>query len=161
VQRETLRTELNLQLLYQRLLPTVYRAAYTFMKNSFDSEDAAQEAFIRLAVCSRSFEDERAVKGWLIVTVSNICRDMLRRKHREDLNVDDYPELPAPESGGEDLLALLLDLPEKFKTSIYLYYYEGYAVGEIARAMGQSEGTVKSWLHRGRKLLKRLLEEER
>ena len=75
--------------------------------------------------------------------------------------MDDYPELPAPESGGEDLLALLLDLPEKFKTSIYLYYYEGYAVGEIARAMGQSEGTVKSWLHRGRKLLKRLLEEER
>jgi RNA polymerase sigma-70 factor (ECF subfamily) len=155
-----LRTELNLQLLYQRLLPTVYRVAYTYMKNRYDSEDAAQEAFIRLARRSGSFRDEREVKAWLVVTVSNICKDMLRRKHRQDLNVDDYPELPAPQQEGNELLSALLDLPEKFKTAIYLYYYEGYAVKEIARAMGQSEGTVKSWLYRARKMLKRRLEED-
>lgn len=160
MQIEMLRTELNLQLLYQKLLPSVYRVAYTYMKNRYDSEDAAQEAFIRLARCGRSFTDERQVKAWLIVTVSNICKDMLRRRHRQDLNVDDYPELPAPEREHDELLAALLELPDKFKTAIYLYYYEGYTVKEIARAMKQTEGTVKSWLFRARKLLKRRLEED-
>ena len=43
---------------------------------------------------------------------------------------------------------------------MHLFYYEGYSVGEIAKAMGQPEGTVKSWLHRARKLLRQDLEEE-
>ena len=160
MQKEMLRTELNLQRLYQQLLPTVYRAAYTYMKNRCDSEDAAQEAFLRLAGCRRSFEDERQIKAWLVVTVGNICKDMLRRKYRQDLNLADHPELAAPARDVRVVLDALLELPEKYKTAIYLYYYEGYSVREIARASGKPEGTVKAWLHRGRRLLKQYLEEE-
>lgn len=159
MQKETLRTELNLQRVYQELLPTIYRVAYTYMKNSYDSEDAAQEAFIRLARCAHSFQDDRDLKAWMVVTVSNICKDMLRRRHRQELNLDDYPELPAPQDEKHALLRALLALPDKFKSAIYLYYFEGYSVKEIARTMGQTEGTVKSWLHRARKLLKQDLEE--
>lgn len=160
MQKEMLRTELNLQRLYQELLPTVYRAAYTYLKNRCDSEDAAQEAFLRLAGSRRSFEDERQIKAWLVVTVGNICKDMLRRKYRQDLNLADHPEFAAPERDSRAVLDALLDLPEKYKTAIYLYYYEGYSVREIARASGNPEGTVKAWLHRGRRLLKQYLEEE-
>lgn len=160
MQKEMLRTELNLQRLYQELLPTVYRAAYTYLKNRCDSEDAAQEAFLRLAGSRRSFEDERQIKAWLVVTVGNICKDMLRRKYRQDLNLADHPELAAQERDSRAVLDALLDLPEKYKTAIYLYYYEGYSVREIARASGNPEGTVKAWLHRGRRLLKQYLEEE-
>lgn len=160
MQKEMLRTELNLQRLYQELLPTVYRAAYTFLKNRCDSEDAAQEAFLRLAGCGRSFEDKRQIRAWLVVTVGNICKDMLRRKYRQDLNLADHPELAAPERDARAVLDALLELPEKYKTAIYLYYYEGYSVREIARASGNPEGTVKAWLHRGRRLLKQYLEEE-
>ena len=156
---ETLRTEINLQRLYQQLLPTIYRAAYMYMKNPCDSEDAAQEAFLRLVQSKRVFSEEGQVKAWLIVTVGNICKDMLRRRSRRDVNLDDHPELPAPSRERGDLLAALLALPEKFKTSMFVYYYEGFSVREIARAMGQPEGTVKSWLHRGRELLRRELEE--
>ena len=157
---ETLRTEVNLQRLYLELLPTVYRAAYTYMRNPSDSEDAAQEAFLRLVQNKRSFSDERQAKAWLVVTVGNICKDMLRRRSRRDVNLDDHPELPAPSQGSGELLAALLTLPEKFKTAMFLYYYEGYSVREIARAMGQPEGTVKSWLHRARGLLRQALEED-
>ena len=160
MEKQTLRTELNLQRLYQELLPTVYRAAYTYMRNPSDSEDAAQEAFLRLARTRLSFPDLRQAKAWLIVTVGNICKDMLRRRHRQDLNLEDFPELPAPKAEGAELLAALLQLPEKYKTAVFLYYYEGYSVGEIARAMGQPEGTVKSWLHRARSALRQYLEEE-
>lgn len=148
------RAELNLQTLYQEYLPAVYRVAFTYMHNSYDSEDAAQEAFIRLARFSGSFEDRRQIKAWLIVTVSNVCRDMLRRKHRQDANIEDYQELAAPASGSGELLEAIRALPGKYKTVIYLYYYEGYAVKEIAAAMRQPEGTVKSWLHRARQQLK-------
>ena len=160
MEKQTLRTELNLQRLYRELLPTVYRAAYTYMKNPSDSEDAAQDAFLRLARTRLSFPDLRQAKAWLIVTVGNICKDMLRRRHRQDLNLDDYREFPAPQGEGRKLLAALLQLPEKYKTAVFLYYYEGYSVREIARAMGQPEGTVKSWLHRARKLLRQNLEED-
>ena len=160
MERETLRAEINVQRLYQQLLPTVYRAAYTYLKNPSDSEDAAQEAFLRLVQSRRSFSDERQVKAWLIVTVGNIAKDMLRRRSRGDVNLDDHPELPAPSRERGDLLAALLALPEKYKTSMFLYYYEGYSVREIARAMGQPEGTVKSWLHRAREILRKDLEED-
>ena len=160
MQSEMLRTELNLQRLYEQLLPSVYRAAYTFLKNRSDSEDAAQEAFLRLAASARSFESERHVKAWLIVTVSNICRDMLRRRHRQDMSLEDITERAAPDSQRKVLLEALLELPEKYKTAIFLYYYEGYSVKEIAGAMGRREGTVKSLLHRARRLLKQLLEED-
>ena len=139
MERETLRLEVNLQRLYQQLLPTVYRAAYTYLKNPSDSEDAAQEAFLRLVQSRRTFSDERQVKAWLIVTVGNIAKDMLRRRSRGEVN---------------------LDVPEKWKTALYLYYFEGYSVREIARAMGQPEGTVKSWLHRARGMLREALEED-
>ena len=160
MQREILSTELNLQRLYQELLPSVYRAAYTYMKNPSDSEDAAQEAFLRLAQTKRSFQDERHVKAWLIVTVSNVCKDMLRRRHRQDLNLDEVRELPAPSREQGELLEAVLELPVKFKAVIFLYYYEGFSVREIAAAMAQPEGTVKSWLHRARCLLKQYLEED-
>ncbi len=160
MQSEMLRTELNLQRLYEQLLPSVYRAAYAYMKNRSDSEDAVQEAFLRLAPCRRSFERPRKVKAWLIVTVSNVCKDMLRKRHRHDLSLEEVSELSAPRTERAELLEALLELPEKYKTAIFLYYYEGYSVKEIAGAMGQREGTVKSLLHRARRLLKQLLEEE-
>ena len=160
MERETLRMEVNLQRLYQQLLPTVYRAAYTYLKNPRDSEDAAQEAFLRLVQSRRTFSDERQVKAWLIVTVGNIAKDMLRRRSRGEVNLDDHPELPAPSRDSGELLAALLTLPEKWKTAMYLYYFEGYSVREIARAMGQPEGTVKSWLHRARGMLREALEED-
>ena len=160
MESEMLHASLNLQRLYEELLPTVYRAAYSYLQNPADSEDAAQEAFLRLARFRGSFTDERQVKAWLLVTVSNVAKDMLRQRSRRDLNVEDYADLAAPERKQDDLLSALLSLPEKYKTALYLYYYEGYSVKEIARAARQPEGTVKSWLHRARCLLKQHLEEE-
>lgn len=153
------RAELNLQTVYRDYLPMVYRVAFTYMRNSFDSEDAAQETFLRLARFRGSFEDERRLRAWLVVTASNICRDMLRRKHRQDANIEDYRDLAAPQESGGEVLEALRQLPDKFRTVTYLYYMEGYSVGEIAAALHQPEGTVKSWLHRARRQLKMSLGE--
>ena len=98
------RTGRSLREIYQEYLPMVYRIAFTYMKNSYDSEDAAQETFMRLLRCRKSFRDTEHVKAWLIVTVTNVCRDMLRRKRRTELNIEDFHTLAAEPAETDDTL---------------------------------------------------------
>lgn len=58
-----------------------------------------------------------------------------------------------------ELLKELHKLPEKYSLTLYLYYYEGYSVKEIADIIKKSENTVKTLLSRGRNHLKKHLEE--
>ncbi|MBR0376418.1 MAG: RNA polymerase subunit sigma, partial [Firmicutes bacterium] len=52
------------------------------------------------------------------------------------------------------------DLPRKYRVVIHLFYYEEYSVAQIAQLLHSREGTVKSQLSRGRKLLKEKMQEE-
>ena len=106
-----------------------------------------------------SFKDEAHEKAWLIVTASNICKNNLKhwfRSKRSDY--DDYlNHLRHIDSYDFEVLEEVLSLPTKYKTVIYLYYYEGYSSVEISRTLGVKESTIRSWLYRGRKLLKKSL----
>ena len=154
------RTGRSFREIYETYLTTVYRVAYSYMKNQYDSEDAVQETFLRLMRQTKPMKDETHLKGWLIVTVSNVCRDMLRRRAREPVALELYTE-PAKESPQiDELMEAILRLPEKYKTAVYLYYYEGYSVKEIAELLDSVPNTVKSWLKRAREQLRELLEED-
>lgn len=143
---------------YETYLPMVYRIAFTYLKNSYDSEDAAHETFLRLMKCDKPFRDAEHIKAWLIVTATNVCRDMLRRKHREDVSLEDRDfALDNVSAERQELLQAVMALPESYKTVVYMYYYEGYSVTEIARALNKPAGTVKTWLSRSRKQLKEFL----
>ena len=132
----------------------LYRIAFTYMKNPYDSEDALQECFVRFIRGKVSFMDPQHEKGWLIVTITNVCRDMLKSRHRQHENLDDHTELAAPPPEADGLMEAILKLPDKYKAAIYLHYYEGYSVKEIAAMLRQPSNTVKTWLSRARKLLK-------
>ena len=67
-------------------------------------------------------------------------------------------EFEAPEDSR--LFAAVMNLPDKYRTVIHLFYYEDYSVREIAQILRCREGTVKSQLSRGRTLLKTMLKEE-
>ena len=71
---------------------------------------------------------------------------------------DDY-DVPAPEEPESALLPLIIGLPKNYRISIYLHYYEGYQVKEIAAILGKAENTVSAYLARGRKKLKAVLED--
>ena len=143
--------------LYEEYSQTLYRIAFTYMKNRYDAEDALQETFLRLIRGRVAFVDAQHEKAWLIRTVSNVCRDMLKAKSRHHLDLDAQTQLAAPEPEANALLAAILALPGKYKTAVYLYYYEGYAVSEIADMLRQPPNTVKTWLFRARKTLKESL----
>lgn len=59
-----------------------------------------------------------------------------------------------------DVYGAVLQLPQKYRTAIHLYYYEGYSVREIAQMTGSTEPAVKSQLFRARELLREQLKGE-
>lgn len=153
------RTGRTLRETYEEYLPMVYRIAFTYLKNKSDSEDAAQETFLRLLRQEKPYRDAEHLKAWLIVTVTNVSRDMLRRKSRQDLGLDTVREVEAEAGTGNELLDMVLTLPDNDKTVVYLYYYEGYAVKEIAVMLRLTAEAVKTRLRRARERLKSCLEE--
>lgn len=143
--------------MYQEHCQTVYRVAFTYMKNSYDAEDAVQETFARLIRSGERFRSREKEKAWLIVTVSNVCKDMLRRHYRSDRALEDYQHLAAAPHEIDETMEAILRLPEKYKTVVYLFYYEGYTAREIARMLGEKPNTVSSRISRARSLLKTML----
>ena len=143
--------------LYKDHSQAVYRVAYSFMKNKYDAEDALQETFLRLIRTNPELLDQKHELGWLILTVSNVCRDKLRSCSRQFESIDDHPELSTPGPEINPVLAAILKLPDKYKAAVYLHYYEGYSAKEISGILRQSPGTVKTWLFRARKALKESL----
>ncbi len=150
----------SLRTLYREYMPSVYRMAFSYLQNHPDSEDVVQECFLRLAQSGKHFEDVRQVQAWLIITAANLSKDLLRRAHRKDLPLEAVEHVPAPQQEHKDLRKAVLDLPDKYRTVIYLYYYEGYSVQELSKLLHRPQSTVKTWLRRGRELLRDTLGEK-
>ena len=81
-------------------------------------------------------------------------------RKRVDLDEQKVQQISAPFYMDETLQCVMA-LPDKYKTAIYMFYYEGYSGREIARYMGKTETSVWGYLHTGRRLLKSILAEER
>lgn len=157
-----LRTNKEIEDLYERHVNTVYRVCFMYLKGNIpDIEDAIQTTFLKTLKKTRCFESVEHEKAWLIVTASNVCKDMLTSswKVRIKLNNDliDRQETPLVI---DHTLESVMALPNKFKTSIYMFYYEGYSCQQIASLLGKKETSVWSYLHKGRKMLAKMLEEE-
>ena len=144
----------ELQHYYEAYAEMIYRLGFTYMKNASDAEDVVQEPFLRLARQTAHFANEEHVKAWLIVTASNYCKSMLRHwwNRREEMRELEKKSEDSPEQ--DAILDAVLALPDKYKTAIFLYYYEGYSSEEIARILHKPAGTIRSYLFKGRLLLK-------
>jgi RNA polymerase sigma-70 factor (ECF subfamily) len=129
--------------------------------NKSDAEDAVQEAFVRYLRKPREFMSTEHEKAWFIHVARNVCRDRQRFRFRQRAVPLHEAEQYAAVAEDSGMLRELLSLPLKCKTPLYLYYYEGYSVKEIARMLGSNESTVKSWLSRGRRKLRLELQERR
>ncbi len=158
MKREPPLSDREIEAAYSRNIDAVYRVCFSFMKNRADAEDLAQEAFLKLIDRRMRFDTPEHEKAWLIVTAANLCKNALRHWWRKNEDLDSLSHVPQSydEETGEVLRAVLA-LPKDYKVLVYLYYYEGYSTPEIARFTGAPQATVRSRLHRARKLLKNIL----
>lgn len=137
----------------------IYRIAYQHMGNHHDAEDILQEVSIALVTKDAPLQDREYLKRWLIRVTINKCHDLYRQKRaRETEDLDDYINTPSEQQ--DAVMEEILQLPEKYKTVIYLYYYESFTLKEIADTLKKSINTVSSELQRARKKLKKILTEE-
>jgi len=149
-----LRTDREIADIYQRHGKTVYRVCFSSMKNPADTEDAVQDTFFQLIKAGPIFESEEHEKAWLIRTAGNICKNVLRNWWRKRDSLEDYENLHAGDFAMDDVLGAVMGLPDKYKTVVYLYYYEGYDSVEIAKALGKPQSTIRNYLHEARGLLR-------
>ena len=148
--------------MFRRHAKTVYRLCFSFLGDAADAEDATQCVFMKLIDRPRTFNDAEREKAWLIVCAQNHCRDVLKsaaRRCAAELP-DDVPD-DRTAVGGDETLEAVLALPPKYKTCVYLYYYEGYRTADIALITGTPASTVRSHLSEARALLKTMLGGER
>ena len=143
--------------IYQRHVDTVYRVCYSYLRNSADCEDAVQSVFVKLLAKTLVFASSEHEKAWLIRVAANHCKDLLKSSWGKRIGLDAIEEPAAPLEAGNEILELVLALPENLRVSIYLYYYEGYNAAEIARITGHTHSTVRNYLCDARKLLKEKL----
>ena len=147
----------EIQEMYERNIDMLYRIAYTYFKgNKSNIEDAIQDLFIKIIDKNIVFENIEHEKRWLIVALQNHCKNMLKRSWNKDIELENDVE---DDEEDNSLLELVLNLPEKYKLPIYLYYYEGYSCLEISKILNKKENTIYSDLNRGRNLLKMEMEE--
>ena len=154
------RTGRSLQDIYTAQVDRVYRLARLYMKNHHDSEDVVQDVFVRLireVQKGKQFESPEHEKAWLIVTTANVCKNKLREKSRTELPLEDYDQLPAMDREHFYIYDALLRLPENYKSAVYLFYYEGYRTDEIAELLHERPATIRTWLSRARKQLRKEL----
>ena len=147
---------------FQKYGDRAFSAAFSVCRNRVDADDAVQDAFIKYYSMDLDYENEEHIRAWLIRVAVNRAKDIAgsfwrRNKVAWEEYMDELP-FETPEDRG--LFEAAMRLPEKYRVAIHLFYYEEYSVNEIAKFLRLREGTVKSQLSRGRKLLKNMLKEE-
>jgi RNA polymerase sigma-70 factor, ECF subfamily len=153
----------------ERYGATVYTMAYRLTGDRDEARDLAQDVFVRVY---RNLDRYRpgTFEGWLYRITKNLFLDRMRRRSR--VRVEPLPEeewrqpsdvTPGPADRIEagmlrgDLERALQDLPPLFRTAVVLCDVQGMSYEEVAQATGWPLGTVRSRIHRGRRLLRRRL----
>ena len=140
---------------YKRVL---FGTAYLMTRDRGLTEDALQEALVKVWKHLPSLRLDGSIKAWLLRIVVNEVKQQLRKKHVPTLPLEKAFELVSdPDEVGATIVrreeyqflrqALGL-LPPEQKETVVLRYYSGLTVPEIAVVMGQREGTIKSRLSR-------------
>lgn len=150
--------ETELDALVQRNAQHMLRAAYAILHSKDDAQDAVQDAFLKLLRCKPTFRDTEHEKAWLLRVTINTAKNDLRTLRR--ITPMETLEPPVTQAEHSPVLEAVLALPDAYRIVIHLYYYEGYAIKEIAHILRLPAATVGTRLARGRKKLAVMLEGE-
>lgn len=135
----------------------IYRLAIARTKNKEDAEDVFQEVFLKLSKKLPNFENETHEKAWLIRVTINLTNNLFQSAHfRKTVPLEENLKFEDKEMS--NVYFQVLSLPNKYRTMIHLFYYEGFSVKEIANILHTNENTVKTRLSRAREQLKSKLE---
>jgi len=144
----------------------LYNVAYRLAGNDADARDLVQEALVRVRRGLVSYTPG-SLEGWLARIVTNVFLDEVRRrKRRVTVALPENPDTVLPASPGADaaagdlsdeVQAALGSLPDEFRVAVVLCDVVGLSYDEIAAQQQVPVGTVRSRIHRGRRMLREAL----
>ncbi len=138
----------------------IARVSYTWFSSTADVQDISQTVFLKLLTGRTAFDTVEQERAWIIRMTLNACKDLKKSFWRRRVSgFDENPEIAVamPEFADNPVLEAVQSLPLKYRNAIYLHYYEGYQVQEIAEMTGETPNAVSAHLSRGRKKLRSML----
>ncbi|HSB53442.1 MAG TPA: sigma-70 family RNA polymerase sigma factor [Gemmatimonadales bacterium] len=172
--------KVTFEALLETVLDGAFGTALRYTRNRTDAEDLVQEAALLAWRGFKNFDRGSNFKGWFFRILTNCFFSKYRKRKRQgtEIELDDAPELylycqtaalglhastedPAQQLMGqmatEQVEAAIAALPDEYRVVATLYFLQDFSYQEIAEVVGVPVGTIRSRLHRGRRLLQKAL----
>lgn len=146
----------------------LYRSCLLLTSDEREAEDILQDTLIKVVRHIRSFRRESSLYTWIYRIALREVQDRWRKRHPQ-YSVDDLSEQEDGMNVEEEFFRqeeiervreAIHTLPNHHRQVIVMFYYEKFSIAEIAKFLSVSENTVKSRLHRARRLIRIQLEQE-
>ena len=137
----------------------VWRLALSRTGDIHEAQDVFQEVFLRYFRHIGDMASEEHSRAWLIRCTINRAKSALASPWRRRTMALEAAAHLGVRDEYREVWDAVMSLPPKYRTAIHLFYYEGLSVSEIAECTGAAQGTVRSWLSRGRDKLRESLGE--
>jgi RNA polymerase sigma-70 factor (ECF subfamily) len=150
--------------LVDRYKRAIYRHCFALLRDEDAAEDVAQDTFIAAYYKLTSFDQSRKFSTWLFKISTNKCLDTLKARKRFVDNEKAVFEAVAPKSydahraaQDDEVAQAVARLKPTYRVVVTLYYFEGKSYDEIAELMGKPLGSIKAWMNRAKKSLRKEL----
>ena len=156
--------------LYDRYLERIYRHIYYRVGNVSDSQDLAQEVFLRAWRAIPHYRSMgRPFVAWLFTIAHNLVKDHYRRRKGtlplEELNEEAFPTQPDKEAEAyadkDEIRRCLVYLSTEQQQVLCLRFIDDLDYHEVASIMGKKEGTIRVLQHRALAQLRQIMEQEK
>lgn len=150
--------------LVSRHYPLVFRVCLKILGHRQDAEDVTQETFSRFAKHVDKWDVRRPLEPWLVTIAGNRSKTFLaRRRAHQSLTsmlepaTDEVNAVRKADGLREELQLALAAVPEQQRLAFDLFHERGMSYVQISAEMGCPVGTVKTWVHRARTSVVRIL----
>lgn len=162
-------SESAFSMLFKKYKPFVDNLLYTYIKDRDEARDITNVVFLKVHEKLSKFTNYQSFGGWLRILTKNVAIDYLRTVKMESAPSDEVLSNCSPDDAIDDtersyidkmtydnIVKLFDTLPPSYRDVCKLFYVKNLTVTQISQALNMPKGTIKSNLHRTRKLLKKL-----
>lgn len=159
-------SELAFTKIFNRYKPFVEGVLMTYIKDEDEAKDIANIVFLKVFDKISTFTNYDTFGGWLRILTKNVAIDYLRTvkqtyslqegvtSNEFEENSDDTEKSYIDRMTYENLIAMFDKLPPSYRDACRMFYVDNMPIAEISKALGVPKGTIKSDLHRMRKILR-------